>query len=77
MQKTEASWHEQMVRKLQINGKSEQTQQAYTRAVRQLETHCGKNPALISEEELEEYFLYHHGTPTDERFVAQISRAVC
>ena len=46
-----------MVRKLQINGKSEQTQQAYTRAVRQLETHCGKNPALISEEELEEYFL--------------------
>ncbi len=58
MQKTETSWYEQMVRKLQISGKSELTQQAYTRAVRQLEDHCGKNPGLISEEELEEYFLY-------------------
>ena len=58
MQKTETSWYEQMVRKLQISGKSELTQAAYTRAVRQLQDHCGKNPALISEEELEEYFLY-------------------
>jgi len=47
-----------MVRKLQINGKSERTQQAYTRAVHQLKNHYKKDPALISEEELEEYFLY-------------------
>jgi len=58
MQKTGTSWYEQMIRKLQINGKSERTQEAYTRAVRQLQTHCKKDPALIGEEELEEYFLY-------------------
>ena len=58
MQKTEASWYDQMVRKLQINGKSENTQEAYTRAVRQLTEHYRKDPALINEEELEEYFLY-------------------
>jgi len=35
--KTEKNdWYAQMVRKLQINGKSERTVQAYTRAVHQL-----------------------------------------
>ena len=58
MQKSETLWHDQMVRKLQINGKSERTQAAYTRAVHQLKTHYKKDPALINEEELEEYFLY-------------------
>jgi len=58
MQKIETSWHDQMVRKLQINGKSERTQEAYTRTVRQLIEHYKKEPALINEEELEEYFLY-------------------
>ncbi len=58
MQKTETSWHDQMVRKLQINGKSERTQQAYTRAVHQLKNHYKKDPVLITEEELEDYFLY-------------------
>jgi len=47
-----------MVRKLQINGKSERTQEAYARAVRQLIEHYKKDPMLISENELEEYFLY-------------------
>lgn len=32
---------------------------------------------LLVLDQFEEYFLYHHGTATDERFVAQISRAVC
>jgi site-specific recombinase XerD len=58
MQTTETSWYEQMVRKLQINGKSERTQEAYTRAVRQLAEHYGKEPQLINEQELEEYLLY-------------------
>ncbi len=58
MDTTRNSWYAQMVRKLQINGKSERTQEAYTRAVRQLTEHYNKNPELISEEELEEYFLY-------------------
>jgi len=47
-----------MVRKLQINGKSERTQEAYLRSVRQLTDHYGKDPSTISEEELEQYFLY-------------------
>ena len=58
MQKTETSWYEQMVRKLQINGKSERTQEAYTRAVRQLTEYYKTDPALITEDQLEEYFLY-------------------
>ena len=58
MQKSETSWHDQMVRKLQINGKSERTQAADTRAVHQLKNHYKKDPSLINEEELEEYFLY-------------------
>ena len=58
MQTADSSWYDQMVRKLQINGKSERTQEAYTRAVRQLKDHYRKDPALIREQELEEYFLY-------------------
>ena len=56
MQKTETSWHDQMVRKLQINGKSERAQQSYT--VHQLKNHYKRGPVLITEEELEDYFLY-------------------
>jgi len=55
---TEATWYDQMVRKLQINGKSERTQEAYLRSVRQLTDHYRKDPSTISEEELEQYFLY-------------------
>ncbi|WP_319560344.1 site-specific integrase [Marispirochaeta sp.] len=51
-------WYTKMVRKLRINGKSSRTQQAYTRAVRQLTAHCRKNPEAISEQELEDYFLF-------------------
>ena len=58
MNKTETSWHDQMVRILQINGKSERTQEAYTRAVRQLTEYYKKGPELIGEKELEEYFLH-------------------
>ena len=47
MQTKDTDWYDQMVRKLQINGKSERTQEAYTRAVRQLKEHYGKGPALI------------------------------
>ena len=55
---TQTDWYDQMIRKLRLNGKSERTQQAYTRAVRQLSTHFEKDPQLIDEHELEEYFLY-------------------
>ena len=55
---TKQDWFAQMVRKLQINGKAERTIQAYTRAVRQLKDFFQKQPDLITEQELEDYFLY-------------------
>ncbi len=58
MQEEKRDWYTRMVRKLQINGKSLRTQQAYTRAVHQLTVHYHKDPEHITEEELEEYFLY-------------------
>nr|WP_319560140.1 site-specific integrase [Marispirochaeta sp.] len=58
MTKENHDWYAKMVRTLQINGKSSRTQQAYTRAVRQLTAHCRKNPEAISEQELEDYFLF-------------------
>ena len=47
-----------MIECLQLRGLSERTQEAYTRAVRQLSEHYHKSPDLISEEELRQYFLY-------------------
>ena len=52
-------WYQRMVATLQLNGKGERTQQAYTRAVRMLSEFYGKSSALISEPELQEYFLQH------------------
>jgi site-specific recombinase XerD len=47
-----------MIECLQLRGFSEQTQEAYTRAVRQLAEHYHKSPDLITEEELRQYFLH-------------------
>ena len=58
MTREQQDWYSQMVRKLQINGKSERTVQAYTRAVHQLAKHYQRAPEFITEEELETYFLY-------------------
>jgi len=43
---------------LQLRGLSERTQEAYTRAVRQLAEHYHKSPDLLTEEELRQYFLF-------------------
>lgn len=51
-------WYQQSINALQLNGKRERTQQAYTRALRQLVDFTGKPPAAISEAELEAYFLH-------------------
>mgnify|MGYP006300542909 CR=1 FL=1 len=51
-------WYDETVKALQINGKSERTQQCYARAVRMLIEHFDKEPDKISEEELRDYFLY-------------------
>ena len=47
-----------MIECLQLRGLSERTQEAYTRAVRQLAEHYHKSPDQITEEELRQYFLY-------------------
>jgi len=58
-----------MIECLQLRGLSERTQEAYVRAVWQLAKHYHKSPALITEEELRQYFLFiknvkHYARPT-------------
>ena len=58
-----------MIECLQLRGLAERTQEAYTRAVRQLAAHYHKAPDQISEAELRQYFLYlknvkHYSRPT-------------
>ena len=47
-----------MIECLQLRGLAERTQEAYTRAVRQLAAHYHKSPDQISAAELRQYFLY-------------------
>jgi integrase/recombinase XerD len=47
-----------MIECLQLRGLSERPQEAYVRAVRQLSEHYHKSPALLTEEELRQYFLF-------------------
>jgi len=64
-------WYQQSINALQLNGKGERTQQAYTRALRMLVQFTGKPPAAISEQELEAYFLHRrnrdHWSPNTMR----------
>ena len=46
------------MRTLQLAGMSERTCECYTRSVRQLVAFYGKTPDSISEEQLQDYFLY-------------------
>jgi site-specific recombinase XerD len=49
---------QQMIAALQLSGKGERTQQAYVREVRLLAQCYGKSPNVISEKELQAYFLH-------------------
>jgi integrase/recombinase XerD len=51
-------YYEQTMRKLQLNGQCERTQKSYARAVRMLSEFYNKTPDLVTEEELEAYFLH-------------------
>ena len=51
-------WYERSMKALQLNGLAERSQQSYTRMLRMLVDFYGKTPDLISEEELQEYFLH-------------------
>src|SRR5215510_13634697 len=48
----------QMIAALQLSGKGERTQASYVREVRLLAQFYGKSPNLISERELQGYFLH-------------------
>jgi len=49
---------QQMIAALQLSGKGERTQQAYVREVRLLAQFYSKSPDLLSEQELQAYFLH-------------------
>ena len=48
----------QMIAALQLSGKGERTQQSYVREVRLLAQFYDKSPRLISEQQLQDYFLH-------------------
>jgi integrase/recombinase XerD len=64
-------WYENSITMLQLNGKCERTQEAYTRAVRMLIDFYDKTPDQITEEELQGYFLHRknldHWSPNTMR----------
>lgn len=51
-------WYERSMKALQLHGVAQRTQESYTRMVRMLVDYYGKTPDLITEEELQEYFLH-------------------
>jgi integrase/recombinase XerD len=53
-----SDWYQKCVNALTLAGKGPRTVEAYTRALRMLVTHCGKDPSEISEVDLEAYFLH-------------------
>jgi len=55
-------WYDRMIKALQLNGKGERTQEAYARALRMLVEFYDKSPDLITEEELQDYFLHRKNT---------------
>ncbi|MBI2001252.1 MAG: site-specific integrase [candidate division NC10 bacterium] len=64
-------WYEQSMKALQLNGLGMRTQECYTRAVRMLCDFYGKSPDLVTEAELQDYFLHrknvNHWSPSTLR----------
>ena len=52
------AWYEKSINALQLNGKGERTQEAYTRAVRMLVEFYHKTPDQITEDDLQRYFFH-------------------
>ena len=56
-------WYNETIKALQLAGMCERTQGCYARCVRQLIEHYdNKDPHLIIEQELKDYFLYRRNT---------------
>lgn len=53
-----SDYYQKSMKALQLAGMSERTQECYTRSIRKLVDFYGKSPDLISEKELEDYFLH-------------------
>jgi len=51
-------WYDEAIKALQLNGMAENTQFLYARAVRLLADFYHKEPDLITEDEIKEYFLH-------------------
>lgn len=60
---------------LQLQGKSDRTQQAYVRAVRMLAEHFNTPPDRLTEEQLRQYFVYV--TTTKKWSPSTITQALC
>jgi hypothetical protein len=55
-------YYQQSINALQLAGMSKPTQKGYTRSVRRLVKFYGKTPDLITEKELQDYFLHRRNT---------------
>ena len=66
-----SDWYQKSVNALTLAGKGLRTVEAYTRALRMLVTHCGKDPSEIAQADLETYFLHRrnvdHWSPNTMR----------
>jgi len=69
------NYYEKSMRALKLAGMSERTQLCYTRSVRQIVDFYNKTPDLISEVELEDYFL--HRQNKDKWSAATMRIAYC
>ncbi len=56
------NWYEQTDRALQLAGKGARTWECYVRAVRMLSEFHNKTPDTITEQELQDYFLFRQNT---------------
>lgn len=56
------NWYTKMHDALDLNGKSERTQECYLRAVRQIRDHYSTEPEDLTESQIREYFLYRKNT---------------
>jgi integrase/recombinase XerD len=52
------AWYEKSINALQLNGKGERTQEAYTRGVRMLVEFYHKSQDQIIKDDLQRYFLH-------------------
>lgn len=66
-------WRSKMDKSMQVAGMGERTREAYDRAVRKMVHQCGKDPELISEDELLDYFIYRQ----DESGWAPATMRIC